>query len=366
MRSPAALCLLAAGCHVALQSELVTPLKTDRSVLQSQAQPGKPKLVLTDTGTLRFVEPLECPTQEVVTNHSVIEIQHEPNMATFVVGVVATSVGGIMTIRGATGSNGTPYVIGGVSGLAIGLPLAIGPWIGNHTDHVPQGEKPPETRVGPQVACGERGIPGKSATLEVAGVEVYGAVGDDGTFAVSPYVLVDAFDPRNTATWDVKATLVTDSGPLVVTTLLEGATLATKASQFLAHAAFDTEVGPMRKVPNITAGLLRASVTATASGPALRIVLPLTNAGPGESYGLRAVVQSSVKAIDGRIMYVGKLDKNQTLNGELIVPLSQVAADGVRDTTIDMSVELRDAHGTAPATAVRFHGAVLNDLPRSP
>ncbi|CAN5881456.1 hypothetical protein BH11MYX2_BH11MYX2_04260 [soil metagenome] len=366
MRSLAVLSLLAAGCHVALQSELVTPLRTDRTVLQAQAQVGKPKLVLTDAGTLRFVEPLECATQEVVTSQSVLEIQHEPNMATFVIGVIATSVGGIMTIRGATGDNGTPFLVGGVAGLAIGLPLVIGPWIGNHTERRPQGERPPETRVGPQVACGERGMLAKSATLEMAGVEIYGAVGADGTFGVSPYAIVDAYDPRNTATWDVKATVVTDTGPVTMTTLIEGATLATKAPAFLAHASFDAAVGPMRKVPNITAGLLRASVTTTVSGPALRIVLPLTNAGPGESYGLRAVVQSSVKAIDGRIMYVGKLDKNQTLNGELLVPLSRAAADGVRDTTIDMSVELRDAHGTAPATAVRFHGAVLNDLPRSP
>ncbi|HEY4057580.1 MAG TPA: hypothetical protein VGM39_13270 [Kofleriaceae bacterium] len=365
MRRLAVLGLLA-GCHVALQSELVTPLETDRAVLQDQAQAGKPKLVLTDAGTLRFVEPLECPTQETVTNQSVIEIQHEPNMATFVIGVVATSVGGIMTLRGAAGDNGTPYLIGGAAGLAIGLPLAIGPWIGTSTEHRPQGKKPPETRVGPQVACGERGVAGKSATLEVAGVEMFGAVGDDGTFAVSPYALVDAFDPRKTATWDVRATLVTDRGPLVVSGLIEGGMLATKAPEFLKHASFDVEVGPMRMVPNITAGLLRASVTTTASGPALRIVLPLTNAGPGESFGLRAVVQSSVKAIDGRIMYVGKLAKGQTLNGELIVPLTQAAADGVRDTTIDMSVEMRDAHGTAPATAVQFHGAVLNDLPRSP
>ena len=50
-----------------------------------------PTIVLTDAGVLRFVEPLDCPTDEMIERRTGIEIETQPNLATFVVGVVATS-----------------------------------------------------------------------------------------------------------------------------------------------------------------------------------------------------------------------------------------------------------------------------------
>jgi hypothetical protein len=124
------------------------------------------------------------------------------------------------------------------------------------------------------------------------------------------------------------------------------------------------KIQPMRLVPGVVPGTLRASLTQTAEGHALRIVLPLQNSGPGETWALRGLVTSTTKAIDGRVMYIGHLAKGAATTSELLIPLSPSAAESIRNDTIELAIELRDAHGTAPATPIRFRGAVLVDLPR--
>lgn len=361
-----ALPALLAACHVTRTSDLVQPVATERVVHQEGAQPRKPALVLTEAGTLRFVEPLECPTEEKVTASTISETEIQPNLATFVVGVIATSIGGVLVLRGLTGDDASsPLTYGGAVGMGVGLPLAIGPWIGNRTERTPHGENRQELRPGPSQACGERALPASTATLTVSGVEVFGTIGADGTFSVSPYQLVDALDTRKLPTWDIVATVQTPSGVRSIQTLIEGGALATRAPAFLAHVDVDMKSEPMRLVPGLSAGTLRASLTQTASGPALRVVLPLKNDGPGDAWAVRGLVASSThKAIDGRVLYVGHVAKGTTVSRELLVPLTAAAAEAIRNTTIELTIELRDAHGTAPTTPIRFRGAVLVDLPR--
>jgi len=88
--------------------------------------------VLTETGRLRFVEPLECPTEEVVHQHATIELATRPNLATFTVGVIAAAAGGVMLTSGLFSREpaGSPYTYLGLGGAVVGLPLAIGPWLG--------------------------------------------------------------------------------------------------------------------------------------------------------------------------------------------------------------------------------------------
>jgi hypothetical protein len=134
---------------------------------------------------------------------------------------------------------------------------------------------------------------------------------------------------------------------------------------FLAHADFDAKVEPLKLVPGIAAGTLRASLTTTDHGPALRVVLPLRNDGPGDAWGLRGQIAApAIPAIDGRIIYVGRLAKGAAVSRELLIPLAATAAAALRNATIELSVELRDAYATAPATPVRFHGTLLGDAPR--
>jgi hypothetical protein len=356
--------LVHAGCHVITQTEITRPGETRRVTHPEGAIARRPTLVLTDAGALRFVEPLECPTEEHVTSVTSIEVATEPNVATFVVGVIATAVGGLMLTNGvADGASKSPYTYGGLGSVAVGLPLAIGPWLGTRTEVRP-GPEAKLTRPGPSEPCGERGLAARTATLTIRGVEVHGRVDRDGTFAISPYQLVDAYDPKAISAWDITAVVDTEGGVRTVAVVLDAGALASHAADFLEHADFDAKIQPLRLVPNVVPGILRVSLTSTSDGPALRLVLPLKNDGPGEAFALRGQITSSTKAIDGRVIYIGHLAKSASTTRELLIPLTAAAADTIRGTAIEVSVELRDAYGTAPATPIRFRGAVLGDAPR--
>src|SRR5688572_10939672 len=111
---------LVAGCHVTTRDAVTRPEKTERIRHPEGAIARRPTLVLTDAGRLRFVEPLECPTEEIVTQSTAIEIATRPNLATFVVGVIATGAGIAMTTNGAFGDDpaSSPLLYAGVAALA--------------------------------------------------------------------------------------------------------------------------------------------------------------------------------------------------------------------------------------------------------
>jgi hypothetical protein len=362
--APCLVSWLATGCHVVTELETTRPGATHHLQHPEGAIARRPTIVLTDSGALRFVEPLECPSEDVVDEDTSVELTTGPNLATFVVGVVATAIGGVLTVRGVFDSSAGPYLYGGIAGVAAGLPLAIGPWLGNQTEIRASPKLTPLRRIGPTEPCGLRPFAARSATVRVHGIEVRGAIDREGTFGVSPYQLVDAYDTKTIAGWDVTAIVDTEGGPRTVSAVIEGQALAKLAPTFLAHGDVDSRIEPMRLVPGLVVGLLRVSFTSTSDGPALHIVLPLRNDGPGEAWAVRGRITSPVAAIDGRIIYVGHLAKHDAVARELIIPLTPEGQSAIRSADLDVSVELRDAHGTAPSTPVRFRGPVLVDAPR--
>jgi hypothetical protein len=358
--------LASAACHVVVQSETTRPVATERILHREGAIAHRPTLAVTDAGWVRFVEPLECPTEEITRQHTTTELATRPNLATFTVGVIATALGGVM-LTGALFSNrpgASPYTYLGLAGAGLGLPLAIGPWIGARTELRDGGEPAVVRRPGPSQPCGERPLAARSATLAVGGLEVHGSIDRDGVSSISPYHWIDAYDPPLAAA-AVTAAIEGDGGPRTVTAVLDAGLLARHAAGFLAHADFEARIEALQRVPGVTAGAPRASLTATEHGPALRVVLPLRNDGPGDAWGLRGKLAApATPSIDGRIIYVGKLARGAAIARELVIPLAAPTAAALRGQAIELSVELRDAHGTAPATPVRFRGAVLGDPPR--
>lgn len=354
------------GCHVTRQNEVTHPASEQTIQHPEGAIPRRPVLVLSEAGALRFLEPLDCPTERIISTTTVLEIETRPNLATFVVGVIATAVGGVMMIGGVTSKDGAanPVTYAGIGLFAGGLPFAVGPWLGLHSE-LREGETTaPQRGPGPNVPCGARGLQAREATLTIRGIEVHGAVDSEGTFSVSPYQLIDAYAPTTVNAWDIAAKVAATGGERTIEAVIDGASIATHAQQFLAHADFNAKVQPLRLVPGIVPGTLRASLTSTEIGPALRVVLPVRNDGPGETWGLRGQLTSSTKAVDGRMLYIGHIAKGEVISRELLIPLTVAAADHIRGAELELSIELRDAHGTAPATAVRFRGNVLNDAPR--
>src|SRR6185503_3674624 len=121
------------------RNEIVRPGASKRITITNQPTARRPAITLTDNGRLRFVELLECPTVNIVEQSGGTEVVTKPNLATFVVGIVATSVGAIMTIRGASDRDpaGSPFTYAGIGLAATGLPFAIGPWLSTRTELVP-------------------------------------------------------------------------------------------------------------------------------------------------------------------------------------------------------------------------------------
>jgi hypothetical protein len=356
------------ACHVVSQNEIARPIARERIQHPEGAIARRPTLVVTDAGRLRFIEPLECPTEEIVRHATSVEVVTRPNLATFTVGVIAATVGGVLLTSGLfssrPGTSPTTYV--GLAGVAVGAPLAIGPWLGNGSELRPSGDDagPPTRRPGPSQPCGARPLAARAATLETAGLAIHGAIDRDGVFSISPYQWIDAFSAAKASPAAVTATVEADGGGRTVTGVLEAGALAKAASGFLAGAGFDAGVEPMRLVPGIAPGAVRASLVTTEGGPALRVVVPLRNDGPGDAWQLRGQIAApTAPAIDGRMIYIGHLAKGAATSSELVIPLSRTAAAALRNTTIELSVELRDAHGTAPTTALRFRGP-LGDASR--
>jgi hypothetical protein len=366
LRLTALVLLASTACHVTVRTEVTHPGTEDAILHAEGAIAHRPTVVLSELGTLRFVEPLECPTERVVSSKTTIETETRPNLATFVVGVIATAVGGIMIIGGvaAKDSAANPITYAGAGLVAAGIPFTVGPWLGLSKELSEGPTTAPQRAPGPSVPCGARALEATAATLTIRGVEVHGTVSADGTFSISPYQIVDAYAPTTVNAWDITATVQAKGGARTIEAVIDGTALAARAKEFLAHADFDTTVKPLRLVPNIVPGTLRASLTSIAGAPAMRIVLPVKNDGPGEVWALRGQLASPTKAIDGRIIYIGHLAKGEASSRELLIPLSVEAADALRAGTLDISIELRDAHGTAPATPVRFRGDVLIDAPR--
>jgi hypothetical protein len=149
----------------------------------------------------------------VVSDLRGIERVTRPNLATFVVGVIATSAGAVLAVRGAGEPEAAnPFLLGGAAALAGGLPFAIGPWIGNGTELRPAPDAAPTRRPGPTEPCGERPVAARAATLDVRGAEVYGRVDAAGVLAVSLYHAVDAFDVTAAAGLDLTAELEAPGG----------------------------------------------------------------------------------------------------------------------------------------------------------
>ena len=359
--------LALAGCHVVVREPVTRPGTVERIRHPEGAIARRPTVVLSEAGMLQFVEPLECPTEELERALAGTEITTRPNLATFAVASIAGALGAVMLVRGLAGDDpgGDPLVYAGAAGLAVGVPLAIGPWIGTGTELRAAPDAPATRRPGPSEPCGTRPLAARAATLAILGVEVRGTVDRDGTFSVSPFQLIDAFEAAGVAALDVSGTLEGGTGDRTIAAVIEAGALSGRAAAWLARADFDAAIEPMRVIPNLVPGVVRVSLTSTGGAPAVRVVLPIRNDGPGGAWALRGhVVAPRTRAIDGRVIYVGAVGKGASVTRELLIPVTEAAAGELRNAAIELSIELRDAHGTAPSTPVRYRGPVFVDAPR--
>lgn len=357
---------IVAGCHVRDRVTVTRPGARHPEIHADQPRVLPPTVVVTADGYLRFVEPLRCPADVMVTIETSDQVTTSPNLATVVVGVVVTALGGIALASGladdAPGSSGWTYA--GAAGVIGGLTLAIGPWRGNGVTEVPR--EPSTLRQGAsEEPCGERGLAATSATVRFGRQRVIGAVDADGRFAVSPFAMVDVFAIGSVPALDVTAEVVDAGGTTrTIEAVVEAQDLASAAGEWIAASAIDARKEALRKIPRLEPGAARVTRQVIDGVPHLKIALLLDNAGPGDAWQVRAVVSSEVAELDGRVAYLGHVAAGDSRELALAIPLSADASADLAGAELDLEIHVRAADGTGPETPVRFRGRVLSDLPQ--
>ena len=354
-----------AGCHVTYRVADLRPGETHLIPHPEASRALPATLVVTADGRFRFVTPLVCPTVEVVDMQSSTIIKVRPNLATFVVGVIAAGVGAVGTgSLLATRSTTNPAEAAAPVLLAGGLLFAIGPFVRTSTDRE-YGPVQVVEKSRKDLPCGDRPIAARTATLTWRGRRARGAVAADGTFAISPFAFVDAFAAGRGEPIDLTAEveLATGAHTTIQTIIAPDALVASKDA-FLTRAKIDARWETLRKVPRVEAGTLRVSRTTDAGQPILRVVMPLTNDGPGDAWQVRGVISAEDPEVDGRVIYVGHVPAHGQATGTLEIPLSTETDQVLAGSSIELAVSLIDADATTAAGPVRFHGAILNDVPR--
>ena len=190
--------LVALGaCHasIAYQDTRTGETRVERTAAPPRALP--PTARLDERGRLRFVAPLACATETVTDMATFDVVKVSPNPATLVVGVIATGLGFVGAATGMLSDDGasSPLTYVGAGAIGLGVPLVIGPLVGNRVERNPVGVQAVR-RPGASQPCGEQPVVAERATLLWSGLHVEGAVGADGGFAVSPFDFVDALEPR--------------------------------------------------------------------------------------------------------------------------------------------------------------------------
>jgi hypothetical protein len=357
--------VVTSGCHVTSRYT-----DTRRGEARTERTPGSvaralpPSMDLDAQGRLRFVVPYICPMQTVTEMEAVDVERIRPNPAALVIGVIATSLGVVAGVAGLSSDDpfaeATTYA--GVAGVAAGLPLVVGPFLGNRVDLVPRGVQEVRAAAGEE-PCGTKPLPGSRATITWSGLRVSGTIDGDGYFAVSPFAFVDAFDVGRIPALVLGIEVAQEGGTLPLEVVLDAAALAGARDGYFERTHIDAAIGTLRKVPRLEAGMLRVSRVKRDGDRGVRLVLPLTNAGPGDAYGVRLAVAAANPELDGRIIYVGRLPARTTIEVDGVIPVSE-EADRALASELEIAVLLRDAHDTAPSAPVRFRGAVLHDPSR--
>ena len=354
------------ACHVTTRFE-----ETRQGEIRHEVAPDAvpralpPSMDVSEDGRFRFVTPFVCATQSV-TDMAVFDVERRrPNVATLVVGVIAASLSAVATVSALSDDDpgGSPLAYVGPAGLAVGLPLAIGPMIGNSISRVPKDVKELRAPAGEE-PCGTKPLPGRHATIAWSGLRVAGAIDADGYFAVSPFAFIDAFDVGQSPALVLQIEIEQESGTMPMEVVLDAAALAGARDGYFKRIGIDATIEELRKVPRLEASGLRVSRVRRDAERGVRIALTIANNGPGDAYGVRLSVNTPSGELDGRFIYVGRLPAKTTQAIDTVIPISEAGERALSADDLELAVIVRDAHATASDAPLRFRGRVLPDPSR--
>jgi len=334
------------GCHV---TSTVNETKLDGSRWISQPDTAKmlgPRAAVTASGHFRFLYPLQCMGDVVGTETTHRVRQTRPNLAVLVVGILATSAGVVFSAAGLAGDDpsGSPATYSGFAGLAVGIPLIAGPLLGNssHRDLVRTRTIIRGTRI---ERCGDKPMTAGPTIVHYHDLVIPGIIDKDGVFSVSPFTFVDAFHVHRNKVLDIK---VLTRGVRPFTAQVSASDLAKTRVAFLAAHNIVGKSEPLKKVPRLRIAAFHIKEPLGTPFQA-QIQIAVHNEGPGDAWGVRAIVSSPDPQLDARIVYFGRIPPRTRQTQELKVPTTRRGKKVSQST-----VTLMDVHNTAPSTPTRI------------
>jgi len=352
--APLLVCLVslacAAGCHVTSRVDATLAGKTRHKLHKDQRMVLAPRLEITNAGRFRLVEPIMCKRDilvEQVTHRTTVK---KPNLATVIVGILATAAGGVALLSALGDSSGV-LIGGGLVGVGVGVPLVVGPFLGNTTTKKFVGVE--MTKRGRDYQrCAARGVKVDRATLAYGSVRAHGSVAKDGTFSVRAFDLFDAFALHQLPAVEIDVT----ARGLKFRTMLSASTIASGRAGFFKSLNVDPRKQRLSSVPRPRADNLVVTKLQRQGRTSIEIRTTITNKGIGDAWGVRGAISSNNPEIDGRMVYVGHLPARASRTAAIKIELS---TDKNLDSAL-ISLLLLDHHGTTRKVPVKFRGPILN------
>ncbi len=353
--------LAMAGCHSMVRIDETTRGATSLRPRKGPNRLGALTVGVANDGSFRAEQPTWCPHDIMVKRRHYIIDRKRPNVATFIVGLIAVSLGGVAAAVGASDDrpSSSPFTWAGVAAIGVGLPLAIGPFIGNTSTRRGTGED--TARQGSKwVRCGTTPAAASHAVLQWGDTRIPSPVSSEGRFSVSAFDLVDAFQLSRTPALSLSATMTTASGPRKASVFIGTKALTRARAGFFRRMKIDGDVQPLRKVPRLETRSLLITRSTVAGEPSIIVELAVENTGPGAAWGVRGAIAAALPEVDARVIYLGRVPAHSTGRGRVVIPMTDARAN-LLDARI--AVVLHDAHKTTNATPYRFRGPVLNARP---
>lgn len=360
LRAGAALAALLAGCHVVRDVDVTRrgPIVVGAPDLTGPREPGAPTATLGPLGELRLVRPSFCAAPRTQLAEDLVRVEHHPNLATFIVGLVATAGGLVATAVGVSSDEpgGHPLTYLGPSLGAVGVGLAIGPWT-RREPHLRRVGQRTEQLGTARVACGDVPLPASPAVIAVDGHRGVGALDATGTFSLPVFTWLDLLGELPGA---VRLDAWLDGrgeGAPTLSVALEAGALLVAQDQARAAAGLTGPAPAMGKFPDVVVEPPTVRY-ADASRARVRVGLAAANDGVGPAARVRLQLRSPHPELDGRWVYVGDLAVGQRWTGALEIDLSLVGAGRLLGATLELSALALDAHDTTTSRPSVFRGMV--------
>ncbi len=340
---------LMVGCHSTSTVHETTLGKRTWVPQLDTATTLKPRASITPKGQLLFAHPLQCMGDVLVVETTDRVVKTGPNLATLVVGIIATSAGVVFSAAGLSGDDpsGSPATYVGVAGLAVGIPLIVGPLWGNTKERHPVGTKT-VARGNRRGHCGSKPVPDGPAVVHYLGLEIPGNIDSDGVFSVSPFTFTDAYLLHQMKVLDLIILGRLDKRNFQ--TQISASELAARRDSFFAAQKIAGAIKPLHKVPRLE---VESFVVHATKHPPYRAQIDVTiaNNGPGDAWGVRGVLSSRDRQLDDRVIYFGHVPPKATQTRQLKVPMNRRVQAGS-----GLAITIRDAHNTAPTNPTRAQG----------